>query len=66
MKQPTKKPAKKPDRFDILRDKRDRALDRVIRVWGEGPDEDPEKLNRALDLLTLAHTAVIIEFVSGT
>ena len=66
MKQPKKKTRKKRNRFDILSDKRDRALDHVIVVWGEGPCEDPAKLNRALDLLTLAHAAVTFEYVSGT
>jgi hypothetical protein len=66
MKQPKRKSRKKRDQFDILSDKRDRALDHVIVVWGEGPYEDPVKLNRALDRLTLAHAAVTFEYVSGT
>ena len=66
MKPPKKKTRNKRDQFDILSEKRDRALDHVIRVWGHGPDEDPVKLNGALDRLTLAHAAVTFEYVSGT
>jgi hypothetical protein len=65
MKQPKKKTRKKRDRYDILSDKRDRALDHVIVVWSKGPYEDSAKLDRALDLLTLAHAAVTFEYVSG-
>jgi hypothetical protein len=66
MKQPKKKTRKKRDRYDILSDRRDRALDHVIVVWGKGPYEDSAILDRALDLLTLAHAAVTFEYVSGT
>jgi hypothetical protein len=67
MKQPKKKTRKKRDRFDILCDKRDRALDRVVKLWceSEPSNEGSEELNTALDVLTLAHAAATFEFVGG-
>jgi hypothetical protein len=57
----------KRDSTNTLHRKRDRALERVVALWDKSgaPDEDPEELNRALDVLTLAHVAVTFDFVSG-
>jgi hypothetical protein len=63
----SKKKRQKRDPLDTLYRKRDRALERVVALWDKSgaPDDDPEDLNRALDVLTLAHTAATFEFVGG-
>jgi hypothetical protein len=65
MKQPKKKTHKKRDSLDALYNKRDRALERVVAIWTRDPDEESVDLNRALDVLTLAHAAATFEFVGG-
>jgi hypothetical protein len=60
MKQPKKKARKKRNSLDILYDKRNRALERVVALW-----EKDQDVNDALDALTLAHTAATFEFVGG-
>jgi hypothetical protein len=55
----------KRDPTDLLYRKRDQALDRVLRICDQSP-AGSEELNTALDVLTLAHTALTFNFVSGT
>jgi hypothetical protein len=64
MKQPKKK-RKKRDSLDTLYDKRDRALERVVAIWTRDPNEDSVDLNKALDVLTLAHATATFEFAGG-
>ncbi|RZN32308.1 hypothetical protein CWO90_13970 [Bradyrhizobium sp. Leo121] len=45
--------------------KRDRALERVVDIWLRD-EEDPEELNKALDVLTVTHTMATFEFVSDS
>jgi hypothetical protein len=60
MKQPKRKTRKKRDSLDTLYDKRDRALERVVALW-----ENDQDVSDALDVLTLAHTAVTFEHFGG-
>jgi hypothetical protein len=60
MQQSKKKRRPKRDSLDILYDRRDRAIERVIALW-----EKDQDVNDALDTLTLAHTAATFEFVGG-
>ena len=64
----TKKKKVKRVSLDRLHDKRDRALERVITIWlkSGGPEEDPDELNKALDVLTVAHVTASFEFASGS
>src|SRR4051812_24355132 len=48
----------KRDSLDVLYGKRDRALEGVVAVFQKEEGIDGEELNRALDVLTLAHVAV--------
>jgi hypothetical protein len=63
MKQPKKKTRKKRDSLDTLYNKRDRALEHVVAIWIRDSDKETVDLNRALDVLTLAHAAATFEFV---
>ena len=65
--QTPKKKRQKRDPLDTLNRKRDTALDRVIELWYRSgtPNEDAEELNKALDVLTLAHAAATFKFVGG-
>jgi hypothetical protein len=45
------------------RRKRDEALGRVVEIW-LNDERDPEKLDKALDNLTLAHTKADFDFHS--
>ena len=61
----TKKTTKKKTRGErkslaTLYDERDRAVERVVALWRKSED-----VNSALDVLTLAHTAVTFRFVGG-
>jgi hypothetical protein len=47
--------------LDSLYRKRDRALGRVVGIWLRDVGEDPDELNKALDVLTLAHTTATFE-----
>ena len=53
--------------IDDLFEKRDRALERVVNIWlhqvgaGEG-----DELNKALDVLTVAHATVTFEYASNS
>jgi hypothetical protein len=60
MKQPKKKTRKRRDSLDILNDRRDRALERVVALL-----EKDQDVNDALDVLTLAHIAATFEFAGG-
>jgi hypothetical protein len=55
---------------DALYEKRDRALQRVLDLCqkeGNSMDiEEAEELNKALDILAVAHTMVVFEFASGS
>ena len=66
MKSSSKK-RKERDPLDALYRRRDKALQRVVDVFDNGAAKDPdgEKLNRALDALTLAHVASTFHFVGG-
>jgi hypothetical protein len=59
MKQPKKK-TKKRDLLDTLCDKRDRALERVVALWGKDQD-----VIDALDALTLAHVSATFKHFIG-
>jgi hypothetical protein len=54
--------------LDSLYRKRDKALERVVSIWvkSEPSKEDPDELNRALDVLAVAHAMVTFEFASGS
>jgi hypothetical protein len=68
------KPAAKKKRrnrrnsLDALYDKRDRALRRVVALCtkSEDHDDDPDELNKALDVLTVAHATATFDFASGS
>jgi hypothetical protein len=49
------KKAKKEVSLDDLYLKRDKALERVVDIWLKDEGDDPEELNKALDVLTVAH-----------
>jgi uncharacterized coiled-coil DUF342 family protein len=55
-----KKKRPKRDSLDTLYRKRDRALERVFALWKKKQD-----VNNALDVLTLAHTALTFKFLTG-
>jgi hypothetical protein len=67
MQKSKKRKRHEPNSLGTLYRKRDRALERVVAIWekSEELDRDGEELNRALDVLTLAHTTATFEFVSG-
>lgn len=67
MKPSNKKKRTDHNSLDTLYRKRDRALERVITTWEQSGDseEKTEELNRALDVLTMAHTAATFEWASG-
>ena len=56
----------KPNSLDVLYDKRDRALERVVATWEKGETAGRDELNRALDALVLAHVAATFEWASGS
>jgi len=58
-----KRKSKERNLLDTLYE-RDRALERVVALWDKSgaPGEDPDDLNRALDVLTLAHVSVTFAF----
>jgi hypothetical protein len=45
------------------RRERDQALERVVDIW-LNDERDPEKLDKALDVLTFAHTKATFDFHS--
>jgi hypothetical protein len=46
--------------------KRDKALERVVEIYMKGEDADEDELNKALDVLTVAHARATFEFVDGS
>jgi predicted RecB family endonuclease len=58
--------SKKEVSLDDLYRQRDRALARVVAVWMRDRGEESEQLNKALDVLTIAHAKVTFEFASGS
>jgi hypothetical protein len=70
MKSP-KKSSNKPkddhrDSVDKLNRKRDQALERVIAICLKKGALDEDELDKALDVLTVAHATATFEFVSGS
>lgn len=59
-----KKPASR-NSYESLCKKRDRALERVLNIWLRDDVKDPEELNKALDVLTIAHTKSTFEASVG-
>lgn len=51
--------------LDSLWQKRDEALDRVVEIWMD-EEIDPEELNKALDVLAVAHATATFEHASGS
>jgi hypothetical protein len=45
---------------------RDSALERVVALWEQGGGEDSDELNKALDVLAIAHTVATFEWASGS
>jgi hypothetical protein len=55
------------DLLDSLWRKRDKALERVVKIWLDDEEKDPEDLNKALDVLAVAHiTAAAFEHASDS
>jgi hypothetical protein len=54
----------KRDSLDVWYHKRDKALARVVEIWGRD-EKDKDELNRALDAFAVAHTAAAFEWGSG-
>jgi predicted RecB family endonuclease len=54
------------DSLDDLYRKRDSALARVVAVWMRDRGEESEELNKALDVLTVAHATATFEFASSS
>ena len=52
--------------LESLYRKRHRALERVVDVWLKDECEDSEELNKALDVLTVAHLTATFEFASSS
>jgi hypothetical protein len=46
--------------------KRDKALERVVEIYLKGEDADEDELNKALDVLTVAHSSATFEFVAAS
>jgi hypothetical protein len=46
--------------------KRDKALERVVEIFLKAEDADEDELNKALDVLTVAHTTATFEFVDAS
>jgi hypothetical protein len=52
--------------LDDLCLKRDEALERVVEIFLKGYDEEEEELNKALDVLTVAHIKATFEQFSSS
>jgi hypothetical protein len=50
---------------DIIAE-RDGALERVVALYEKGGGEDSDELNKALDVLAIAHTAATFEWASNS
>jgi hypothetical protein len=46
--------------------KRDKALERVVEIFLKAEDADEDELNKALDVLTVAHTTATFESVDAS
>jgi hypothetical protein len=59
------KSKKHRDPLESLDRRRQKALERVVAIYlrPEGPNEDKDELNRAVDALALAHIAATFEFL---
>jgi hypothetical protein len=57
---------KEEDLLDNLWRKRDEALERVIEIWLDEEKDTDEELNKALDVLTVAHATATFEHASGS
>jgi hypothetical protein len=66
MEKPKNKKRANRNSLDSLYRKRDRALGRVVGIWLRNVGEDPDELNKALDVLTVAHATATFEFASGS
>jgi hypothetical protein len=64
MKHSKKKKRQARDPLYRIYDKRDRALERVVKAYLKGEDADEDELDKALDVLTVAHAAAAFEFMS--
>ncbi len=56
----------KPKSLAALYRERASALERVVALWEQGGGEDSDELNKALDVLAIAHTAATFEWASGS
>jgi hypothetical protein len=52
--------------YESLCKKRDTALERVVAIYLRDDVKDPDELNKALDVLTIAHTMSTFEFASNS
>ena len=52
--------------YEDLIAERDSALERVIALSEQAGGEGSEELNKALDVLAIAHTAAAFEWASGS
>lgn len=68
MKSPKRKKQRKRNLIDRLYDQRDRALEHVVDVWLDAQEDkgDPDRLNKALDVLTVAHSKATFEYASNS
>jgi hypothetical protein len=68
MKNSKKKTDHDRDSVDDLHESRDKALQRVLALCEKSgdSDEDAEELNRALDVLAVAHVKLALNFASGS
>ena len=55
-----------PKSLATLYRERDRALDRVIALSEQGEGKDSDELNKALDVLAIAHTAATFQWASSS
>jgi hypothetical protein len=52
--------------LDDLYLKRNEALERVVNLWLNSEGKESEELNKALDVLAVAHATATFEFASGS
>ena len=50
--------------FHSLYSERDRALERVMDLWLRNEPNGPDELNKAIDVLTIAHTKATFDWAS--
>jgi hypothetical protein len=55
-----------PKSLAALYRERGRALERVVALCEQNGGEDSDELNRALDVLAIAHTAATFEWASNS